>query len=66
MAIIRAFWDIVKMLLAAGAKPECQLLSEPDEGWLAHVCYEHSRGSLEQYSVFWDNHIYVVVTYLGR
>ncbi|KAK4150284.1 hypothetical protein C8A00DRAFT_37122 [Chaetomidium leptoderma] len=55
-AVVRGFWDIVKVLLDAGATPDCRLLAEPDKEWLAHVRYEHGRGGVERYSVFWDKH----------
>ena len=55
-AIVRGFWDIVEVLLNAGAKPDCQLLPEPDEEWLARVREEHGRGVVERYHKFWEVH----------
>jgi ankyrin repeat protein len=55
-AVIMGYWNIAKQLLAAGATPDCQLLPEPDEEWLAQVGEEHGRGAVERYRVFWDKH----------
>ena len=55
-AIFRHFWDIVEILLEAGATPDCQLLSEPDEEWLAQVQEEEGQGAVQRYHVFWEKH----------
>lgn len=55
-AIFRHFWDIVEILLEAGATPDSQLLPEPDEEWLARVGEEEGRGAVERYHVFWKKH----------
>ncbi|KAL6792822.1 ankyrin repeat-containing domain protein [Trichoderma sp. SZMC 28012] len=42
-AVIRAHWDIVDVLLEAGAKPDCYMLQEPDEEFLARIREDHGR-----------------------
>ncbi len=58
-AIFRHFWDIVEILLEAGATPDCQLQPEPDEEFLARVREElkgEGQGAVERYCVFWEKH----------
>lgn len=53
-AIISRWWDIVEILLKAGATPDCQLQEEPDEEWLQRVREEDGRGAYERYMKFWE------------
>ncbi|KAK4103800.1 ankyrin [Parathielavia hyrcaniae] len=55
-AVVQGYWDIVKILLDAGAVPDCQQLPETDEEWLACVREDHGQGAVERYRVFWDKH----------
>jgi hypothetical protein len=43
-AVIRGHWDIVDILLKAGAKPDCHFQLEIVEEWLAQVKGEHTQG----------------------
>ncbi|KAK4083830.1 uncharacterized protein Triagg1_1492 [Trichoderma aggressivum f. europaeum] len=52
-AIISGHWNIVKVLLAAGATPDCHLQEEPDEAWLRTILEEDGRGAVERYRKFW-------------
>ncbi|OPB46410.1 hypothetical protein A0O28_0065310 [Trichoderma guizhouense] len=53
-AVIRANWDIVDVLLEAGAKPDCHMLQEPDEEFLARIREEHGWAAEERYKKFWE------------
>ncbi|KAM0265401.1 hypothetical protein ACHAQJ_000243 [Trichoderma viride] len=53
-AVIRAHWDIVDVLLEAGAKPDCHMLQEPDKGFLARIREEHGWAAEERYKKFWE------------
>ncbi|KKP06190.1 hypothetical protein THAR02_01703 [Trichoderma harzianum] len=53
-AVIRAHWDIVDVLLEAGAKPDCHMLQEPDEEFLARIREEHGWAAEERYKKFWE------------
>ncbi|PFH60075.1 hypothetical protein XA68_11493 [Ophiocordyceps unilateralis] len=53
-AVLQGHWDIVDLLQSRGARPECELLPEPDEAWLASVCEDVGRGAVERYQKFWD------------
>jgi ankyrin repeat protein len=53
-AIISGYWDIVEVLLKAGAAPDCRLQQEPDEEWLQRVREEDGRGAYERYMKFWE------------
>ncbi|KAH6632799.1 ankyrin repeat-containing domain protein [Chaetomium tenue] len=53
-AVLRGFWDTVDVLLAAGAKPDCKLLSEPDEEWLEQVRERDGSHAVARYKKFWD------------
>ncbi|KAK0757976.1 hypothetical protein N5P37_009271 [Trichoderma harzianum] len=53
-AVIRAHWDIVDVLLEAGAKPDCHMLEEPDEEFLARIREEHGWAAEERYKTFWE------------
>ncbi|EHK47335.1 putative ankyrin repeat protein, partial [Trichoderma atroviride IMI 206040] len=53
-AVIRAHWDIVDILLEAGAKPDCHVLQEPDEEFLARIREEHGWAAEERYKKFWE------------
>ncbi|KAL7785777.1 ankyrin repeat-containing domain protein [Trichoderma afarasin] len=53
-AVIRAHWDIVDVLLEAGAKPDCYMLQEPDEEFLARIREEHGWAAEERYQKFWE------------
>lgn len=53
-AVIRAHWDIVDVLLEAGAKPDCHMLQEPDEEFLARIREEHGWAAEERYTKFWE------------
>ncbi|KAL6831718.1 ankyrin repeat-containing domain protein [Trichoderma camerunense] len=53
-AVIRAHWDIVDVLLEAGAKPDCHMLQEPDEEFLARIREEHGWAAEERYQKFWE------------
>ncbi|UKZ61613.1 uncharacterized protein TrAtP1_002873 [Trichoderma atroviride] len=53
-AIIGDHWDIVEVLLEAGATPDCDLEEEPDEEWLQTVLKEEGRGAVERYRKFWN------------
>lgn len=53
-AVIGGFWEIVELLLACGATPDCQLQSKPDEDWLGNIRKEDGQGAVERYLVFWD------------
>ncbi|KAL7956611.1 ankyrin repeat-containing domain protein [Trichoderma compactum] len=53
-AVIRANWDIVDVLLEAGAKPDCHMLQEPDEKFLARIREEHGWAAEERYKKFWE------------
>jgi ankyrin repeat protein len=53
-AVIRAHWDIVDALLEAGAKPDCYMLQEPDEEFLARIREEHGWAAEERYKKFWE------------
>ncbi|UKZ65142.1 uncharacterized protein TrAtP1_006338 [Trichoderma atroviride] len=52
-AIIGGWWDIVEILLKAGATPDCRLQEEPDMEWLQRVREEDGRGAFERYMKFW-------------
>ncbi|PNP46241.1 hypothetical protein TGAMA5MH_02276 [Trichoderma gamsii] len=53
-AIISGWWDIVEILLKAGATPDCQLQETPDEEWLRRIREEDGRGAYERYMKFWE------------
>lgn len=53
-AIIGGRWNIVKILLAAGATPDCHLQGQPNEDWLQTVSQEDGRGAVERYRKFWQ------------
>ncbi|KAJ4859640.1 ankyrin repeats (3 copies) domain-containing protein [Trichoderma breve] len=53
-AVIRANWDILDVLLEAGAKPDCHMLQEPDEEFLARIREEHGWAAEERYKKFWE------------
>ncbi|QYT03008.1 ANK_REP_REGION domain-containing protein [Trichoderma simmonsii] len=53
-AVISGHWNIAKILLVAGAIPDCQLQEEPDEAWLQTVLVEDGRGAVERYRKFWE------------
>ena len=55
-AVIQGFWDIVEVLLAAEATPDCRYLAKPDEEWLELVCEADGQGAVERYRIFWDKH----------
>lgn len=50
--VVKGCWDTVDVLLAAGAKPDCQLLSEPNEEWLRQVLEEDGSDTVARYKVF--------------
>lgn len=53
-AVISGHWNIVKILLAAGAVPDCHLQEQPDDDWLWTVLEEDGRGAVERYRKFWE------------
>ncbi|KKP05412.1 hypothetical protein THAR02_02517 [Trichoderma harzianum] len=53
-AIISGHWNIAKILLEAGATPDCHLQEETDEAWLQTVLEEDGRGAVERYRKFWE------------
>lgn len=53
-AIIKGYWYLVEVLLAAGALPDCKLLPNPDEEWLARICEEDGPVAVERYRMFWE------------
>ncbi|KAM0512856.1 hypothetical protein ACHAPE_008490 [Trichoderma viride] len=53
-AVIRAHWDIVDVLLKAGAIPDCHVLQEPDQDFLARIREEHGWAAEERYKKFWE------------
>jgi ankyrin repeat protein len=53
-AVISGWWDIVEILLKAGATPDCRLQEEPDREWLQRVREEDGRGAYERYMKFWE------------
>lgn len=53
-AVVKGFWDTVDVLLAAGAKPDCKLLSEPNDEWLEQVRERDGSDAVARYKVFWD------------
>lgn len=53
-AIIGGHWDIVEVLLEAGAAPDCDLQEQPNGEWLQTLLKEDSRGGVERYKRFWD------------
>lgn len=53
-AIVSGWWDIVEILLQAGATPDCRLQEEPDEAWLQRVREENGRGAYQRYMKFWE------------
>ncbi|KAL7932058.1 ankyrin repeat-containing domain protein [Trichoderma chlorosporum] len=53
-AIVSGYWDIVEVLLNAGATPDCHLQEHLDEEWLQTVHVEDGRGAVERYRRFWD------------
>ncbi|KAL7909988.1 ankyrin repeat-containing domain protein [Trichoderma velutinum] len=53
-AVTRAHWDIVTILLQAGAKPDCHLLLHPDEEWLERIRQEDGPVAVERYRKFWE------------
>lgn len=55
-AVIAYNWDIVQILLASGAVPDCHVLSEPDEEWLRNVLENKVDGqcAVERYRKFWE------------
>ncbi|KAL7952415.1 ankyrin repeat-containing domain protein [Trichoderma compactum] len=53
-AIISGHWNIVKILLDAGATPDCHLRGQPDEDWLQTVLEEDGQGAAERYRKFWE------------
>ncbi|KAI1428724.1 ankyrin repeat-containing domain protein [Xylaria sp. FL1777] len=61
-AVLRGFRYIVEILLDHGAKSDRQLLSQPDEEWLARIQegieeedgQENGETAVERYRIFWD------------
>ncbi|KAL6812142.1 ankyrin repeat-containing domain protein [Trichoderma sp. SZMC 28015] len=53
-AVIRAHWDVVDVLLEAGAKPDCHMLQEPDEEFLARIREDHGWAAEERYKKLWE------------
>ena len=53
-AVVEGRWDIVRILLEYGAKPDCLLFEEIDEEWVGKLGEEKGRGAAERYRVFWD------------
>lgn len=53
-AVVRAHWDIVDVLLEAGAKPDCYMLQKPDEEFLARIREDHGWAAEERYKKLWE------------
>lgn len=53
-AVIRAHWDIVDILLQAGAKSDCYVILSPDEEWLERVRNIDGQAAVERYGKFWE------------
>lgn len=57
-AVMEGFWDLVEILLDAGATPDCKRAARIDEVWLRGVvegaAEEKRRGYEARYRKFWE------------
>lgn len=53
-AVVQGFWDIAKTLMEAGAKPDCEIFSAPDQLWLWRLEEDDGRAAVRRYEKFWE------------